>query len=127
MAICDGVRESKIEAGVFNLKGVRQGITADAFPFTPSRLWLFLLLSSPRPGVFPGYVRVVNEQTDKILLYGHLEPAPTFQADEQLWATRAPIRCSFPEEGQYTVEVWFFQKQGPDVLKGELPFIVEKW
>ena len=63
MAICDGVRESKIEAGVFNLKGVRQGITADAFPFTPSRLWLFLLLSSPRPGVFPGYVRVVNEQT----------------------------------------------------------------
>jgi len=81
MAICDGVRESKIEAGVFNLKGVRQGITADAFPFTPSRLWLFLLLSSPRPGVFPGYVRVVNEQTDKIVFYAHLQPHPTFEED----------------------------------------------
>ena len=33
MAICDGVRESKIEAGVYHLKGVRQSITADAFPF----------------------------------------------------------------------------------------------
>jgi len=127
MAICDGVRESKIEPGVFHLKGVRQGITAEAFPFTPSRLWLFLLLSSPRPGVFPGYVRVLNDKTEKIIFYAHLEPPPTFEEDEPYWATRVPIRCSFPEEGRYTVEVWFFQKQGTDVLKGEHPFFVEKW
>jgi hypothetical protein len=30
MAICDGVRESKTEAGVFHLKGVRQWMIADA-------------------------------------------------------------------------------------------------
>jgi len=125
MAICDGVRESKIEAGVFNLKGVRQGITADAFPFTPSRLWLFLLLSSPRPGVFPGYVRVVNEQTDKIVFYAHLQPHPTFEEDNELLPGISRIKCSFPEEGRYTVQVWFFQEQGSDVLKGEMPFFVK--
>jgi|SRR5260370_25268673 len=126
MAICDGVRESKIEAGVFHLKGVRQGITAGAFPFAPSRLWLFLLLSSPRAGVFPAHVRVVDEQTEKILFYGHLEPPPTFEANDESWATRATIRCSFPDEGRYTIQVWFFQEQGSDVLKGELPFFIWK-
>ena len=102
-------------------------MTAEAFPFTPARLRLFLLLSSPHPGVFPGYVRVVNEQTDKIIFYAHLEPPPTFGEDEPYWATGVPIGCSFPEEGRYTVEVWFFQNQGIDVLKGEYPFFLEKW
>ena len=45
MLICDRVRESKIEAGVFDLLGVRQGMTTDVFPFSPSRLWLFMHLS----------------------------------------------------------------------------------
>ncbi len=49
MAVCDGVRESKNEAGVFHLRGVRQEIAASGFPFAPPRLWLFLVLSSPRP------------------------------------------------------------------------------
>jgi hypothetical protein len=48
MAICERVRESKIEAGVFDLKGVRQAIMAHAFPFVPGRLWLF------RRGAFHG-------------------------------------------------------------------------
>jgi hypothetical protein len=30
----------------------------------------------------------------------------------------------FPKTGAYSVQVWFFQEQGSDVLKGELPFIV---
>src|ERR1022692_638623 len=124
MAICDGVRESKFEAGVFNLKGVRQGMTADAFPFVPNRLWLFLLLSSPRAGEFTGYVRVVNDQTDLIVFHMYLEPPPTFGSDGGLFAWRGPIRCRFPEAGQYTVQVCFFQEQSSDVLKGEMPFYV---
>ena len=44
MAICDAVRASKTEAGVFDLKGVRQTINASVFPFRPPRLWLFLFL-----------------------------------------------------------------------------------
>ncbi len=126
MAVCDGVRESQTEAGVFHLRGVRQGIRATAFPVVPSRLWLFLLLSSPRPGDYPGYVRVINDLTDRIVFYGQLQPRPTFEADEEIVATRARLRCSFPEEGRYTIQVWFFQEQGSDVLKGEIPFSVVK-
>jgi hypothetical protein len=124
MAICDGVRASKTEADVFHLKGVRQGMTADAFPFVPSQLRLFVLLASPRAGEFPAYVAVVNDSTDKIIFYAHLEPRPVFGDDGGLWAIRAPIRCAFPEAGVYRVQVWFFQEQGSDVLKGELPFTV---
>lgn len=124
MVIRDGVRESKIEAGVFHLKGVRQALTAHDFPFVPSRLWLFVLLSSPRAGEFPGYVRVVNDQTDRVIFHGHLEPRPHFGIDSRLWAVRYPLRCKFPEQGSYTMQVWFFQEHGSDVLKGEMPFTV---
>jgi hypothetical protein len=37
MAICDGIRESRKEAGVFHLKGVRQAVVADRYPFMPKR------------------------------------------------------------------------------------------
>jgi hypothetical protein len=124
MAICDGIRESKTETDVFHLKGVRQGIMADAFPFIPARLWVFVLLSSPRGGEFPAYIAVVNDWTNKIVFYAHLRPRPTFAAGGGLWASRTPIRCSFPEAGQYSFQVWFFQEQGSDVAKGEVPFIV---
>jgi hypothetical protein len=43
MVLCDGARESNAEAGVFHLKGVRQGMTARDFTFVPSHLWLFVL------------------------------------------------------------------------------------
>jgi hypothetical protein len=36
------------------------------------------------------------------------------------------LRCSFPYAGRYTVQVWFYQEQGSDVLKAELPFLVAK-
>jgi hypothetical protein len=36
MAACDHVRESTTEAGVYHLRGVRQGIVAQVFPFVAS-------------------------------------------------------------------------------------------
>ncbi len=51
--ICDRARESLTEAGVYHLRGVRQMIVAQALPFAAYRLWLFLVLSSPRPGTVP--------------------------------------------------------------------------
>src|SRR5262245_54503247 len=102
MAICDGVRESKIEAGVFDLKGVRHGIVAETFPFSPTRLWLFLLLSSHRPGKFPGYVRVIDDSTDKAIFFGKLKPTPTFEGNDEILAGRLRIRCAFPVPGRYT-------------------------
>lgn len=122
MAICDGVRESRTEAGI-PLESVRQEITAQGFPFLP-RIWLFLLLSSPRPDVFPGYVRVVNDNNEKVIFYGHLEPTPKFESDDRLEAASIRINSSFPESGRYIVQVCFFQEKGSDVVKGELPFSV---
>jgi len=124
MAICDGVRESRTESGVFNLKGLRQEIASDAYPFVPSRLWLLLLLSSPRTGEYTCYIRVVNDRTDRTVFYSYLEPRPRFEFDGGLSANRIPIRCTFPKAGPYTVQVWFYQDDGNDVLKGEMPFYV---
>lgn len=124
MAVCDRIRESRTEAGVFNLKGVRQSLRAEIFPFLPRRLWLFLLMSSPRAGDFPCYVRVVNDRSERTVFYSYLNPRPTFETDNGLFRCSAAIRCSFLEEGQYTVQAWFFQAHGNDVLKGEMPFYI---
>jgi hypothetical protein len=126
MTVCDRVRESQTEAGVFNVKRLRQQIVAPAFPFASTRLWLLLLFSSPRPGEFPGYVLVTNDKTDKTILYGDLTPNPLFQDNEETVVNVMRLRCSFPQPGRYTVQVWFFQEYGPDVLKGELSFTVSE-
>src|ERR1019366_2338202 len=103
MAICDAVRGSMIEADVFDLEGVRQSMAAQTSPFVPSQLWLFLVLSSPRAGSFPGYIRIVNDRTEKAVFYGHLGPSPAFDADAGTAPFYAPIRCAFPEDGTYSV------------------------
>src|SRR5262249_48616057 len=123
MVICDGVRESKMEVDVFHLKGVRRRIVANGFPFVPRRLWLFLVMSSLRSGEFPGYIRVINDRTEKAAFYAHLVPRPVFDGNDYCEA-RYSIRCRFPEEGRYTAQIWFYQQHGIDVLKGELPFTV---
>lgn len=126
MAICDGVRESKIEAGVFHVKGLRQRIVAQVFPFAPAQLWLFLVFSSIRPGEFPGYVLVIDERTDKTIFYGPLTPSPKFGVNDDTLVNLARLKCSFPQPGRYNVQIWFFQEQGHDILKGELPFTVSE-
>lgn len=124
--VCDRARESRTEAGVYHLRGVRQRMAAAAFPFAPMRLWLFLVLSSPRPGTYPGYIRVMNEATDKAILFAHLAPHPRFEAGGDTLAAAARLRCSFPQADRYTVQVWFYQEHGSDVLKAEVPFSVMK-
>jgi hypothetical protein len=124
--VCDRVQKSPTEAGVYHLRGVRQSIVAPAFPFQTSRLWLFLVLSSHRPGPCPGYVRVIDEVTDKAILFAHLAPPPRFEVNDEVLAAAARLKCPFPHSGRYTVQVWFYQEQGSDVLKAELPFRLEK-
>jgi len=67
-------------------------------------------------------VIVVNDKTDKTIFYAQLSPDPIFQSDTEFLAGITPIRCAFPEAGRYTIQVWFFQEQGSDMIKGELPF-----
>ena len=109
---------------VFHLKGVRQRVIVQSFPFVPARLSLFVLFSSPRAGEFPGYVRVVSERTGKAVFYAQLKPRPTFDGSDEVVFTRCRLRCAFPEAGRYSVQVCFFQMHGNDVVKGEIPFSV---
>jgi hypothetical protein len=97
-------------------------LVVTTFPFAATRLWLFMVLSSPRPGTYPGYVRVIDDGTDKAIFFAHLAPHPRFAADGESLAAAARLKCSFPHAGQYTVQVWFYQERGGDVLKAELPF-----
>jgi hypothetical protein len=126
MTVCDRVRESKMEAQVYNLGGVRQRIMVQGLPVAPVRLWLFLVLSSHRSGTYPGYIRVLDDETDKAIFFAHLALDPRFDDAGESLAAAARLRCSFPHTGRYTVQVWFYQEQGSDVLKGELPFLVAK-
>ena len=126
LAVCDRVRESDTEIGVYHLRGVRQSIVAHAFPFVALRLWVFSVLSTHRPGIYPGYIRVLDGGTDKAILFAHLAPHPRFEGTDQTLAAIARLRCSFPHAGRYTIQLWFYQEQGSDVLKAEMPFAVAK-
>jgi hypothetical protein len=66
----------------------------------------------------------MNEATDKAILFAHLAPHPRFEASDDTLAAAARLRCSFPQAGRYSVQVWFYQEHGSDVLKAEVPFSV---
>lgn len=123
LVVCDGVRPSRVEEGVYHLRGARSQVWADAFPLR-RRLWLFVVLSSPRAGRFPCYVRVVNDQSDRAVYYAEVLPAPVFPGDSVLLPLDVPVNVRFPQAGRYTVEVWFFREAAADVLKMEQPFYV---
>src|SRR5437660_1109741 len=124
MTVCSRVRESTTETGVYHLRGVRQRVVAQFFPFAAFRLWLFMVLTSRRAGIYPGYIRVIEDETDKAIFFAHLSPDPRFEEENETVAAAARLKCSFPRPGRYTVQVWFYQKEGNDILKGELPFSV---
>jgi hypothetical protein len=123
LVICDGIRASNREDNVFHLRGARYHLVADSFPVR-RRLRLFSVLSSPRPGRFPGYVRILNDQTDQAVFYGQIEPSPWFPDAGVLLPLDLPVHARFPQSGRYTVQLWFFQETSADVLKMEQPFYV---
>jgi hypothetical protein len=123
LILCDGVSRSRIEADVFLLRGVRCHVTADVFPFR-RRLQLFLILSSPRPGRFSGYVKVIDGRTESAIFYGEILPPPIFPVGGEFLPLAVPVNVRFPDAGLYTFQVWFFRETGSDVLKMEQPFFV---
>lgn len=64
IVICDDINASSIEDGVFTLESVRCSVVAMSLPWRVP-LSLYLLLSNPRPGRFPGKILIVDERTDK--------------------------------------------------------------
>jgi hypothetical protein len=75
-----------------------------------------------RAGTFPSYVRIVHDRTDRTVFFGYIRPQPEFNEGGGLTARKIRLRCSFPEEGRYTIQVWFFQSEQADILKGEMTF-----
>ena len=124
MVVCDDVIPSEIETGVFTLEGVRQHLSAESFP-SVRELSVFLLLSSPRRGRYPGKVLVVDDQTDRIIRYVRFVAA--FSATNEVLPFWVEIgACAFPQPGQYTFQVWFSSRDGAEALKGEQAFYARK-
>jgi hypothetical protein len=123
LIVCDRIRASTAEDGVFHLRGARCWLTLDDLS-TRRRLHLFVILSSPRAGRFPGYVRVIDSQTDRTVFYGQIEPTPEFPEHADLLPLDLPISVRFPRSGIFSIEIWFFQETSPDVQKMEQPFYV---
>jgi hypothetical protein len=125
LVVCDGIRASKIEENVFHLRGARSHIFAEAFP-ARRRLRLFLILSSPRSGRYPSYVKIIDDETDQAVFYGQVDPSPLFPDTADLLPLDLPIQVRFPKAGRYSLQLWFFQETSADVLKMEQPFYVLK-
>jgi hypothetical protein len=111
MAVCDGVRGSNTEAGVFHLRGVRQGCVADDFPFIPSRLLLFFLLSSPRPGEYPGYVLVINDRTEKAVFTGNWNRSPCLKPTTISWLATSGSGAAFRSQADTPSRSGFFKSR----------------
>jgi hypothetical protein len=120
IVICDDVTPSLIEDGVFTLEGVRSHFVAETLPYRAS-LCLFLLLSSPRKGRYPGKILFVNARTERPIRY--VKFVATFPEDNKLLPVTIEVgHCVFPESGTYTFEVYFSAQDGGEALKGEQPF-----
>jgi len=116
IVLCDDVSASLTEDRVFTLQGVRFEFVMPHLPIR-KRLCLFLALSSARKGVFPGYIVVINERTEKSLRY--LKLVAEFQEDNQLLPYAIELGdCDFPNDGFYRFEV-YFSIRGAEALKGE--------
>jgi hypothetical protein len=122
VVICDDVSASLTEEDVFTLEGVRLHLRAASFPYRAA-LNLFLLLSCPRKGRYPGKILVVNERSDRPIRY--VKFLARFQEDHELLPLYVEIGdCVFPEAGQYSFEIYFSARDGGEALKGEHPFTV---
>jgi hypothetical protein len=101
LVVCDGIRASRVEDAVFHVRGARGHVRTDSFPLR-RRLRLFLVLSSSRRGRFPGYVKVINDQTARAVFYGQIEPAPMFHEGSDFLPLDLPITlllmAQLPEE-----------------------------
>src|SRR3954471_18569588 len=94
LIVCDQVIASDVEPGVFTLEGVRQHLEAASFPDT-RELNLFLVLSSPRRGVWDGKMLLLSASETRIR-YSRFRA--TFTSENELLPLWGEIgACQFPE------------------------------
>ncbi len=109
LLICDGIRPSRAEENVFHLRGARSHIVARAFPIY-RRMRLFAILSSPQPGRFPSYVKVIDDETNQAVYYGQVDPSPLFPDTADLLPLDLPVTVRFSKPGRYTSNCGSFKK-----------------
>jgi hypothetical protein len=124
MLACEKILARGFTDDVFDLKGIHYALRTLRFPFVATRLWLFLVLSSPRPGRFPGTVRVIHDRSDRTVFEADLNPVSEFPGDQAFHFATLRLRCRFREPGRYTIQLSFSHKMSTDVVKGEMPFYV---
>ncbi len=124
LLVCDDAAASLIEAGVYDLEGVRQHLMARVFPRATS-LGVFLLLSCPRRGTYPCKVLVVNDHTGDDEVVHTVEIDVEFDEDNVILPLLVDLGdWEFEAQGRYAFQVWFSAPSGGNALKGELPFHV---
>jgi hypothetical protein len=124
LVICDDVAASPTEDDVFTLEGVRLHLDANSFPWRAG-LSLFLHLSCPRKGKYPGRILLVNDRSDRTIRY--LRFLATFAEDNELLPLYVDIgECVFPEPGSYTFQVYFSARGSAEALKAEYSLSV-RW
>lgn len=122
IVICDAVAASRTEDRVFTLKGVRQHLEAASLP-QRAKLCVFLLLSSPRKGLYPGRVLIVNERNERVIRYAKF--VAEFEEDNDLLPLYVDLsECVFPETGRYSFAIHLSTHNVGEALKGEHPFTV---
>jgi hypothetical protein len=122
VVICDDVTTSSIEEDVFSLQNVRQQMVARSLPWRAS-LKLFLVLSCPRKGSYSGRIFIEHERRNKSIRL--IRFVAQFDKENRTLPLYTEVRdCMFPEPGLYNFQIFFSVPEGPEVLKGEHPFIV---
>jgi hypothetical protein len=120
IVICDEAFARDVEADVYTLEGVRQQITATAFPHWQD-LYLFIQLECARDGSFRGNVRFIHKATGKEARRAPLNVALVGGA--AYYGVILPVPgCRFPAPGKYDGDVWFWDNQGREVQKGHREF-----
>jgi hypothetical protein len=123
LVVCEHATERKGEPGVFDLTGVREKLSTDKLPAS-FNLSVFMLLSRPCPGQFPGEVLVIRQGDDKAVWSSKFSVC--FDQDHATIPVAIDLdRCKFTAPGNFLLQVWFPHPDGGSAcLKGECHFSI---
>ena len=104
MVLCDGIKESDEENGVFHLNGVRSVLDALSFPALHPRLCAFLQMSGHQ-GYVQCHVEIECQETGDLVFQSTAKEISFVSPN---WVETVFFRlrnCMFPAPGVYYVQV----------------------
>ncbi len=120
MVVCDAIRESDDEIGVYHLGGVRTSLEVPAFPALCPRLAVFVQMSGHR-GEAACSVGVRHAATDEIVYQTKPKPIAFLDPTLVVPAVFRLRNCVFPAAGLYYIGILHEKK-----LIGERRFQVRE-